>query len=134
MKTIQRFLSHIEIDVNGCWLWTRSLNPLGYGRFNLNGKTVQAHRFGYEIYHGEFPKGKVTDHLCRNRKCVNPVHLEAVTQQENISRGNTGKMNATKTHCPYGHELTSMNTRDARKCKECDRIRSSNYRARMKLR
>lgn len=122
----------IYVDDNECFNWIGCLTVNGYGRFNLNGVMIRAHRLSYEIYKGEIPKGLEIDHLCRNRKCVNPEHLEVVTKQENILRGELGLINKSKTHCKYGHEFNEKNTykrsHGARTCRECNRIRASKYR------
>lgn len=76
---------------SGCWLWTGALRD-GYGRVKFNGSVTQeAHRASYEFHIGPIPEGLVIDHLCRNRSCINPSHLEPVTQGENIRRGETGR-------------------------------------------
>jgi hypothetical protein len=73
----------------GCWLWMRSLSPDGYGWASLAGRTSQAHRLVYVLINGDPPSGLTLDHLCRVRHCVNPDHLEPVTNAENLRRGNT---------------------------------------------
>lgn len=78
---------------NGCWEWKRGLMTGGYAIFWYEGKTVKAARFFYEKFIGKIPEGKQLDHLCRNRKCVNPEHLEPVMLVENIRRGNCAKLN-----------------------------------------
>ncbi len=88
-------LSEADWDVDaatGCWNWKHSLQASGYGQINIGGKPVTAHRAVYEKYRGEIPHGLHIDHLCRNRKCVNPEHLEPVTQRENLRRGATAKL------------------------------------------
>lgn len=79
-----------KIDVandTGCWLWRGEINRNGYGRVWMNGKRFMAHRAVYEALHGPIADGMVLDHLCRNRACCNPDHLEPVTVRENTHRG-----------------------------------------------
>ena len=121
----QRFTSRIKKAVNGCIEWTGRLDIGGYGTLSVNSRAIKAHRVSYMLYKGQIPEGLQIDHLCRNRKCVNPEHLEAVTQKINVLRGEspTAK-NARKTHCWHGHELTKENTfyftdRPFRCCKIC---------------
>lgn len=88
---LERFLSFVTVQENGCWLWTGCVTKGGYGSFrNENGKTENAHKWAYRIYVGSVPKGLELDHLCRNRNCVNPAHLEPVTRYENTIRGMKG--------------------------------------------
>ena len=128
----ERFWPKVN-KTDSCWLWTASKSSDGYGGFRLAGKMVRAHRFAYELLVGPIPDGLELDHLCRVRECVNPKHLEAVTLQENIRRGNTGKNNGNKTHCPQGHEYTEANIyitpEGKRHCRECGRIRMRAYHA-----
>lgn len=127
----QRFAAKYEAGRGGCWQWTGWLSG-GYGTFHVNGRRVAAHRFAYERYVGPVGNGLVLDHLCRNRGCVNPGHVEPVTPGENIRRGLTGYANAVKTHCPRNHEYTPENTyviprSGGRTCRTCQKRRSREY-------
>lgn len=116
------------MDGSGCWLWTAYVDRKGYGVFGINQRTlVKAHRYSYELHVGPIPEGLQLDHLCRVRHCVNPAHLEPVTNQENVIRGNAARPKLT--HCKHGHEFTPENTylhpkRGKRHCKACASIRS----------
>src|SRR5690242_3990108 len=94
-----------KVDKSGfCWLWTASVDHDGYGRFVVDGKTCKAHRIAYTLSIGPIPDGLTIDHLCRNKRCVNPAHLEAVSQKENNHRGTSpSALNIQKTHCIRGH-------------------------------
>lgn len=103
-----------HIDRSGyCWFWTAALKENGYGFFGARGYNGYAHRFSYEYYVGQIPDDKELDHLCRNRRCVNPVHLELVTRRVNQLRSpiSVTGVNASKTSCNRGHKLDSINTR-----------------------
>lgn len=125
---LERFVSKIDVSGSGsdCWLWTGCLTERGYGLFWLRGN-VRAHRFSYETFVGPIPDGLVIDHLCRTRACVNPDHLEPVTDRENVLRGTgpTAK-NARALTCQNGHEFTIENTYTRpgygdRQCRTCRR-------------
>lgn len=134
--TDPRFATKFQVDEEtGCWVWTASLrNKKGYGNYTQGGKSVSAHRAAYEMHVGEIPEGMVIDHLCRNRLCVNPAHLEAVTTRENILRGaGIAAKNAVKTHCLRGHEYTPENAirnPGGKSCRQCGRERGRAYMAR----
>ena len=108
---------------SGCWLWTGSCNDQGYGNFKYFGRVEKAHRVAYRLYVGPIPTNMELDHLCRVPQCVNPAHLEPVTHWENGRRGQVGKWQLRKTHCPHGHPYSGENlyidTRGRRNCKEC---------------
>ena len=84
-------------EESGCWLWEGSTRG-GYGRLRVNGEMMEAHRASYEAHIGKIPEGLVIDHLCRNRACINPSHLEPTTSKENISRGMAGKVARSEAH------------------------------------
>lgn len=102
-------------DLGPCWLWTASLTQGGvyrsdYPRFSIKGKDIYAHRFSYELLVGQIPEGLELDHLCRVRHCVNPSHLEPVTQQVNTLRGFTSGAISLRTDlCGNGHDLSGEN-------------------------
>ena len=110
-KDLIRFFSKVKLN-GTCWEWKYSLDTSGYGLFGYNKRLYKSHRFSFELFKGEIPQGYEIDHLCRNRICVNPEHLDAVTHHDNVKRGMTGKLNnweGKKTHCPKGHPLTIEN-------------------------
>ncbi len=94
-----------------CWEWTASTTGTGYGQLMFPDRRLRkAHRIAYELVIGVIPPGLTLDHLCRNRKCVNPAHLEPVTHRENILRGEgLGATKARQTHCKRGHPLSGDN-------------------------
>lgn len=113
-----------------CWTAPQKPTTEGYVRVDIKGKRVLLHRLTYETFKGKIPKGLVIDHLCRERSCCNPYHLEAVTNYENILRGKTGYNNKLKTHCSKGHEYNEENTynyKNTRTCKTCRRIKCREY-------
>ncbi len=108
--TIERFLEKISFVENGCWEWTSTKSGNGYGQFWFNKKMHNSHKISYEFFLGDIPTGLEIDHLCRNRICCNPSHLEAVTHKENTLRGiGITAINFKKTHCKNGHEFTPEN-------------------------
>ena len=125
---IQKLMGKMLIG-DGCWEWTASKQPRGYGQVS-SGKgrsTVLAHRAVYELLVGPIPEGLVLDHLCRNTSCVNPAHVQPVTQKVNVNRGDMGNKhhNGTRTECRKGHPFDERNTlrfgpeKRWRSCKAC---------------
>ena len=131
---VERFTPKITVLVNGCWAWTAKKTPNGYGQFTVGyraestQKLVYAHRWVYEQVYGSIPLDYEIDHLCRNRLCVNPYHLEAVTHSVNVLRGDMPKIRRNRTHCPHGHPYIDGNiywTKNGdRTCATCVKRRS----------
>lgn len=128
---VDKFLSHVE-KTETCWNWTGYLMPNGYGQCKPGGTdipVVLAHRWAYEHWWGPIPEGLEIDHLCRNRRCVNPGHLEAVTRSQNILRSPLFPLSQWRlsSHCLRGHKRSEDNTyywRGHRQCRECNSIRN----------
>jgi HNH endonuclease len=141
-KLQRRFSSKFEIgaapahrpELGPCWVWTKT-TYLKYGRFWFCGRSVLAYKLAYELTVGPVPKGLVLDHLCRNTLCVNPIHLEPVTQRVNLLRGDTIiAAAAAKTHCKHGHPFDEANTyirpgNGARQCRQCRKPSGSGAKA-----
>jgi hypothetical protein len=129
MNAVERFTAKYQVNEDGCWIWTAGINSEGYGSFWDGKRNVRAHRFSYELAVEPIPEGMQIDHLCRVRNCVNPEHLEPVTNHENARRGNAGiHMRETlgaRTHCVHGHEFTPENTylgAGWRRCRKCNAL------------
>jgi len=135
---VERFWVKVDRSgPDGCWVWTAA-RVTGYGRFRLAGKQVGAHRLAYELLVGPIPDGLTIDHLCRNRACVNPSHLEPVTGRVNTLRGFAPPArNATKTHCLAGHPFEGDNlrftSRVERICRTCRNEHSARRRRELTL-
>jgi len=133
------FWPKVDKTDGGCWEWLASKNIYGYGLYRNRGKQFMAHRWAYEQTIGPIPEGLDLDHLCRNRACVNPAHLEAVDRRTNLLRGETlTARNAAVTHCPRGHEYSGDNVRHrltkrgtpVRFCRACSREKAREQKAR----
>ncbi len=128
-----RFWSKVNTD-GVCWEWTAAHTPDGYGSFNVT-KTSRwrSHRWAYEHLVGPIPDGLQLDHLCRNPPCVNPDHLEPVTNRENGARGAAGIYQKVKTHCPRGHPYSGDNLivrkLGRRACRTCQIAAQRRHRA-----
>lgn len=136
-----RLMSRTTISADGCWVWSGTLDRSGYGKINVAGKTWSTHRLAFITFGPAFDHTLTLDHLCRNRACWRPEHLEPVTMRDNLLRGEGwAGSNARKTHCPQGHEYTEANTRYRsrkragrtsvleRDCKQCARDRKQRVR------
>jgi hypothetical protein len=123
---------------SGCWIWLGGLRSKkdGYGGVDWNGETWRTHRLVYCLLRNYVDSNLDIDHLCRNRICCNPDHLEPCTRAVNISRGQgIAPNNSRKTHCPQGHEYTSENTyiwAKQRFCRTCSNLYKTNYALRKK--
>jgi len=124
------FFSRVQPNT-GCWIWEQDCLPSGYGTIwdPEKRRKTYVHRASFEIFKGEI-KNEV-DHLCKNRACWNPEHLEDVSHKENLKRGDTfTARNLAKDTCKYGHKYDAVNCRGTRRCKTCERAFAKKYRVR----
>lgn len=133
----ERFWSKVR-KTPTCWLWTAGVTTTGYGAFTPQRHVqVKAHRWSYEAVNGPIPDGLVLDHLCRNTLCVNPSHLEPVTNEENVLRGfSPHAVNARRSRCAEGHEFEYRTRVDGtlrRWCRECHNEKRRQRRAKARL-
>lgn len=128
-----RAIKNIEKTAD-CWYWTGSISGTGYGQIGSRDKVLVAHRVVYETLVGQIPKGLHLDHLCRNKLCVNPQHLEPVSPKVNILRGvGLAAVNSRKVKCTkFGHPLSGVNLyvdpRGKRECRECRKVAQKKWR------
>lgn len=136
-KDKDRFWSKVVLTQFGCWEWplSNSRKMRGYGSIKIRGKIYRAHRVAYVSVYGTIPANHTLDHLCRNRCCVRPDHLEPCTMRENVLRGvGIAAKNAAKTHCKYGHEFAGEGFRLTKEgWKICQTCRNEQQRQRRKL-
>lgn len=142
----RRFWAKVELNhETGCWKWRGAVNSRGYGQFALDTVSKSAHRVSYQLHVGAIPEDLQLDHLCGNKRCVNPLHLEPVTAAENLARARAGGLihpslisqaNAAKTHCKRGHPLAGDNLytdpKGHRYCRQCKRAADRRRNARLK--
>lgn len=128
----ERFWPRVKATPEGCWEWQGNRNNVGYGLFKLNRRYVVAHRFAYEAMISEIPDGLEIDHLCRNRACVNPYHMDPVTHRVNMQRGKL----ALRAECGKGHPFAGENlaftSSGSRVCVTCKRAASARYKQRVR--
>jgi hypothetical protein len=146
LPTSERLLRNRRIVESGCWEWRGGVHPNGYASTNVGSRAggakrrrVYVHRLAFELWRGEIPDGLDLDHLCRNRRCFNPAHLEPVTRRVNTLRGDgpaiLARINGEKTHCKNGHDLSvygrlRRSDKTWRSCTLCSAENEKRYRAR----
>jgi hypothetical protein len=120
-KIRKRFWSKVN-KTDDCWLWIGTRHHTGYGAFSIRYDSFRAHRVSYMLVNGDIPYGLVLDHLCRNKLCVKPSHLQAVTDRTNNERGlSPASENMRKVYCCRGHSLSLPNKYGKRQCLTCRR-------------
>lgn len=132
-RVAHKIAQRISITNEGCWEWLGKKDRHGYGHIYFDGKHRLAHRVVYSSFVKDIPAGLQVDHLCRNRCCINPDHMELVTGAENTARGvSFSAINSAKTHCIHGHELAADNVYmigRGRACRKCRNLSSIKYHA-----
>lgn len=129
----ERLVGKYRVDADGCWRWTGAISTNGYGRIQVDGECGYAHRVSYEAHVGPIPPDMTIDHLCFEKTCIRPDHLQPVSNTENIRR-----YAQTITHCPQGHPYSTVNTylywdkqgRPHRICRTCRDRRVREFRER----
>lgn len=136
MKSVEHAMTNIfwpkVQKTDSCWIWLGCKGPNGYGHLTALRKHYLAHRFSYEMFLGTIGDGLTIDHLCRNRACVNPAHLETVTLKENIRRSPLLTCRASATHCKNGHlldaKITFVSKEGRRVCRTCRNKHAKTFR------
>ena len=121
-----RIMNNIAVSETGCWEWQRRVIPAGYGYMSTRGKLRPVHRVSYEFFVGPIHPDQEIDHLCRNRKCVNAEHLEAVTHRINFLRGiHPTAVQVREGRCAKGHDASNINRQSSKQpyCRVCRNIR-----------
>jgi len=137
----QKFLSVLKVQEDGCWIWPGKSDGSGYGVIHHNGKNLRTHKYSYTVVFGRVVTKEVLHHICHNKLCVNPDHLEDLTHSEHtfVTPGTPSYNNRLKTHCIRGHEFSPENTyirqlknTTGRVCRKCTTIRQQAQDARKK--
>lgn len=132
MELTKRILEKIVGEpMTGCWLWTAQIGRGGYARLKVRNRSLDAHKYIFELLNGAVQGGLELDHLCRVRCCVNPAHLEAVPKRTNILRGKSfAAVNAAKAVCANGHPFDSLRSNGHRRCQQCNTAAVNRYKRR----